>query len=50
MLFDLIDLLERHEAYVCVWRDGEVHIEPLAATFATGPESPHRASKELTAA
>jgi hypothetical protein len=29
MLFDLIDLLTRPEAYVCMWRDGELYVEPV---------------------
>ena len=31
MLFDLIDLLERPDAYVCASRNGELFIEPVAA-------------------
>jgi hypothetical protein len=31
MLSELIDLLESPEAHVCIWRDGELYIEPVAA-------------------
>ena len=31
MLFDLIDLLERPDAYVCAWRNGELFVEPISA-------------------
>jgi len=31
MLFDLIDLFERPGSYVCIWRDGELYVEPFAA-------------------
>jgi hypothetical protein len=30
MLCDLIDLLESPAAHVCIWRDGELYIEPVA--------------------
>jgi hypothetical protein len=29
MLCNLVDTLERPEAYVCLWRDGELYIEPV---------------------
>lgn len=29
MLFNLVDPLTRPEAYVCLWRDGELYIEPI---------------------
>jgi hypothetical protein len=29
MLFNLVDPLARPEAYVCLWRDGELYIEPI---------------------
>jgi hypothetical protein len=32
MLFDIVALCIEPEAYVCVWRDGELFIEPVAAT------------------
>ena len=32
MLFNLIDVLAQAEEYVCVWRDGELYVEPVAAT------------------
>jgi hypothetical protein len=36
MLFDLIDLLERPDAYVCAWRNGELFVDPVpAASSAT---------------
>jgi len=31
MLSDLIDLLDSPDAHVCIWRDGELYIEPAAA-------------------
>ena len=46
MLFNLIDLLTRPEAYVCVWRDGELFVEPVAATSAATTESTQQTSKE----
>ncbi|MCK5711658.1 MAG: hypothetical protein KAI25_02985 [Hyphomicrobiaceae bacterium] len=46
MLFNLIDLLTRPEEYVCVWRDGELYVEPVAATSATNIESTQQTSKE----
>ena len=30
MLCDLIDLLESPGAHACIWRDGVLHIEPVA--------------------
>jgi hypothetical protein len=30
MLVDLIDILTEPDVYVCVWRDGELYIEPAA--------------------
>jgi hypothetical protein len=34
MLYDLLDLLMRPEAYAYVWRDGELYVEPLTDTLA----------------
>ena len=31
MLLDIVSLCAEPEAYVCVWRDGELYIEPVAA-------------------
>ena len=31
MLLSLIDVLTRPEEYVCVWRDGELYVEPVTA-------------------
>ncbi len=31
MLYDLVTLLESPDAHVCIWRDGELYIEPTAA-------------------
>jgi hypothetical protein len=36
----------RPEAYVCVWRDGELYIEPIAATSAAITESTQQTSNE----
>jgi len=46
MLFNLFDLLTRPEEYVCVWRDGQLYVEPVAATSATSIESTQQTSKE----
>jgi len=46
MLFNLIDLLAQPEKYVCVWRDGELYVEPVAATCATNIESTQETRKE----
>ena len=46
MLFSLIDLLTRPEAYECVWRDGELYVEPVAAISGTDTESTKETSKE----
>ena len=39
MLFSLIDLLTRPEESVCVWRDGELFVEPIPAISAATTES-----------
>jgi hypothetical protein len=31
MLYDLVALLKSPTAHVCIWRDGELYIEPVAA-------------------
>jgi len=46
MLFNLIDLLTRPEEYVCVWRDGELYVEPVAAISGTNIESTQQTSNE----
>jgi hypothetical protein len=46
MLFNLFDLLTRPEEYVCVWRDCELYVKPVAATSATNIESTQQTSKE----
>ena len=46
MLFDLIDLLMRPDAYVCMWRDGGLFVEPVPATCAVTTESTEQTSKE----
>ncbi len=35
MLLDIADLFLDPEAYVCVWRDGELYVEPLATLTAS---------------
>ncbi|MES0403384.1 MAG: hypothetical protein ABUJ93_07750 [Hyphomicrobium sp.] len=45
MLFDLFDLLMRPDAYVCVWRDGELYIEPAAEISAATTESTEQTTK-----
>jgi hypothetical protein len=37
MLSAIVDLLVEPEAYVCVWRDGELFIEPIVASSADAP-------------
>jgi hypothetical protein len=46
MLFDLFDLLMRPDAYVCMWRDGELFVEPVPANSAVTTESTEQTSKE----
>jgi len=46
MLFDLLDLLMRPEAYVCVWRDGELYVEPLTEIIAEAAESSAQTRKD----
>jgi hypothetical protein len=46
MLCSLIDLLKQPDDYVCVWRDGEIYIEPLAASLNTDTESTQETSEE----
>ncbi len=36
MLFNLVDPLMRPEAYVCLWRDGELYIEPVVTAEIAG--------------
>lgn len=31
MICDLIDLLGNPDAHACIWRNGEIYIEPIAA-------------------
>lgn len=45
MLFDLFDLLMRPDAYVCVWRDGELYVEPVAPDVAATTESTDQTTK-----
>jgi len=45
MLFDLFDLLMRPEAYVCVWRDGELYVEPVAEISAATTEGTEQTTK-----
>jgi hypothetical protein len=47
MLFNLIDLLTLPEQYVCVWRDGELYVEPVAATCAMNIESDTQLNRKL---
>jgi len=47
MLFDLIDLLMRPDAYVCVWRDGELFVEPVPITPAVITDKTEKPSKEV---
>jgi hypothetical protein len=35
MLFDIAEVFAEPQDYVCIWRDGELYIEPLAAMSAT---------------
>ncbi len=37
MLYDILDVLRDPEAYVCIWRDGELHIEPVEPSSADYP-------------
>ncbi len=46
MLFDLFDLLMRPEEYVCVWRDGELYVEPIEQEVAASTESTEQTSKD----
>jgi len=46
MLFSLIDLLTRPEAFECVWREGELYVKPIAATLGTDPERPEQTTKK----
>lgn len=46
MLFNIIDLLMRPEAYVCMWRDGELYVEPIAQDVAPTIESTVDTSKD----
>lgn len=43
MLTAITDVLGEPEAYVCIWRDGELYVEPVADLPLTG-------TKELLAA
>ena len=45
MLFDLFDLLMRPDAYVCVWRDGELYVEPVAREAAVTTEGTEQTSE-----
>ncbi len=47
MLFDLIDLLMQPEAYVCVWRDGELFVEPVPTAPAATADNTKQTSKEV---
>lgn len=47
MLFDLIDLLMRPEAYVCVWRDGELFVEPILTTSTATTKNTEKTSKDV---
>ena len=49
MLFSLINLLTRPEAYECVWREGELYVEPVAANSGPDTENTERTSKEADA-
>jgi hypothetical protein len=44
MLFSLIDLLTRPEAFKCVWREGERYVEPIAVTLGTDPQRTEQTS------
>ena len=46
MLFDLIDLLMRPEAYVCTWRDGELYVEPIGQDVAPTTKGTEETSKD----
>jgi hypothetical protein len=46
MLFSLIDVLTRPEEYVCVWRDGELYVEPVPAIPAATTECNEQTSRE----
>jgi hypothetical protein len=35
MLLDIADIVLEPEAYVCVWRDGELYVELLATLTAS---------------
>lgn len=47
MLFDLIDLLERTDAYVCVWRDGELFIEPVPTACSAATDNTVQTNNEV---
>ena len=47
MLANLIDLLMRPEAYVCIWRDGELFVEAAPTPSAETQESTQQISTEI---
>jgi len=40
MLCDLMDLLACPDAHACVWRDGELYIEPVAGQATLDADAP----------
>ena len=49
MLVDLIDLLMRPDAYVCMWRDGGLFVEPVPALHPPSPlKALNKRARKLT--
>jgi len=46
MLSNLIDFLAQPNDYVCVWRDGELYIEPAAPFLNTAAEGTQETANE----
>ena len=47
MLANLIDLLMRPDAYVCIWRDGELFVETAPTPSAETKERTQQTSTEI---
>lgn len=46
MLSNLVDFLAQPNDYICVWRDGELYIEPAAPFLNTAAEGTEEAANE----